>query len=153
MPATFKGGSRPLTTGTNQNQWLHVPGWINLNHVSNVWAWIKYFFDITPTVTVQPDVSSCEPLALRLFYHSNTGRCSVCLLHLYPPVTRKRRWRYILDELQSLRSCLFLCFPAVSLTFCHLICYLFEATKAELIIVKSLFQGRSNVYDEGGNWT
>jgi len=21
-----------------------------------------------------------------------------CLFHLYPPVTRKRRWRYILDE-------------------------------------------------------
>jgi len=23
---------------------------------------------------------------------------NVCLFHLYPPVTRKRRWRYILDE-------------------------------------------------------
>jgi len=27
-------------------------------------------------------------------------KCGVCLFvfHLYPPVTRKRRWRYILDE-------------------------------------------------------
>jgi len=33
----------------------------------------------------------------------------VCLFHLYPPVTRKRRWRYILDEFA----------PALALTSYH----------------------------------
>jgi len=27
------------------------------------------------------------------------------LFHFYPPVTRKRRWRYILDEPHRLMSC------------------------------------------------
>jgi len=31
----------------------------------------------------------------------------VCLFHPYPPVTRKRRRHYILDESHPLRSCPF----------------------------------------------
>jgi len=51
------------------------------------------------------------------------------LLHLYPPVTRKRRWRYILDESAPLRSSHFWAFRFFFLTSYHWICCLFEATK------------------------
>jgi len=30
--------------------------------------------------------------------HYKNSFLFACLFHLYPPVTRKRRWRYILDE-------------------------------------------------------
>jgi len=34
----------------------------------------------------------------RLYNHQKSERVSIFLFHLYPPVTRKRQWRYILDE-------------------------------------------------------
>jgi len=50
------------------------------------------------------------------------------LFHLYPPVTRKRRWRYILDESTPARSCPFSEFSGCVFDY-HWICCLFEATK------------------------
>jgi len=53
----------------------------------------------------------------------------VCLFRLYPPVKRKRRWRYTWMKPHPLRSCPFPSFSIVFLTSYHWICCLFEATK------------------------
>jgi len=56
------------------------------------------------------------------------GKAQFCLFHLYPPVTRKTRWLYILDESAPNLSA-FPCFPVASLSSYHLICCLFETSK------------------------
>jgi len=61
----------------------------------------------------------------------------VCLFHLYPPVTRKWRWRYKFWTGPH-RSCPFSSFPVVSLTSYHLIFSLFQSYQAKIIIVKPL---------------
>jgi len=53
----------------------------------------------------------------------------VCLFHLYPPVTRKRWWRYILDESAPASELSISAFLVACLTSYHWICCLFEATK------------------------
>jgi len=77
-------------------------------------------------------------------------RLFVCLFHLYPPVTKKRRWPYILDESEpAYRSCPFPSFPVISIDFLPLNLLLVRSHQAEIIIVKRLIQGRNNVCDEG----
>jgi len=52
----------------------------------------------------------------------------VCLFHVYPPVTRKRWWRYIFFRIRTHLGVVHSEFSSC-LTFYHWICCLFEATK------------------------
>jgi len=78
----------------------------------------------------------------------------IYLLHLYPPVTRKRRWREsnvgrIRTRLEVVRFRVF----RLYLWLVPLNLLLVRTHQAEIIIVKRLIQGCNNAYDEGGSWT
>jgi len=71
------------------------------------------------------------------------------LFPLYPPVTRQRRWRYILDDSSLLWSCRFPKFPDDSFNFFPVTFLLVQSHHAEIIVVKRLIQGRNNTTKVG----
>jgi len=80
---------------------------------------------------------------LNLTFRCTRGTFVACLFYLYPPVTRKRRWRYMLDEsAPAYRSYPFPRFPVISFDFLPLNLLLIRNHQAEIIIVKRLIQGR-----------
>jgi len=74
----------------------------------------------------------------------------VSLFHLYTPVTRKRRWRYILNEFAPVYELSISEFSGCFFDFLPLNLLLVRSHQADIIIVKRLIQGRNNVYDEVG---
>jgi len=64
----------------------------------------------------------------------------VCLFHLYPPVTRKRRWRYILDEFAPALEFSISKFSGCFFDFLPLNLLLVRSHQAEIIILKRLIK-------------
>jgi len=77
----------------------------------------------------------------------------VFFFHLHPAITRKRRWRYILDESAPAYELYISEFSGCFFDFLPRNFLLLQSHQAEIIIVKRLIQGRNNVCDEGKNWT
>jgi len=50
-------------------------------------------------ITIRNSIAAINnfPYTIQILLHV-TSKVYNWLFHLYPPVTRKRRWRYILDE-------------------------------------------------------
>jgi len=78
---------------------------------------------------------SCNPHGLE---RQVMGNVCLLLFQLDPPVTRKRRWRYILDESAPALSCPFSSFPGCFFDFLLLNLLLVRSHQAEIIIVNRL---------------
>ena len=79
--------------------------------------------------------------------NSKKGSLHWCFFfHIYPPLTRKRRWRFYFGRILT-RSGVdhFPSFPVDVLTSSHVNLLLVRSHQAEIIIVKRLIQGRNNV--------
>jgi len=76
-----------------------------------------------------------------------------CWIHLYSPITRKQRWRYILNESAPAYELSISEFSGWFVDFLPLNLLLVRRQQIKIIIVKRLIQRRNNVSDEGGSWT
>jgi len=92
-----------------------------------------------------------EGILGKVFRKTSPENNNNCLFHLYPPVTRKRLWRYVLDESAPTEELSIFEFFGCLFDYVPLYLLLVRSHQAEIIIVKHLIQGRINVRNEGGS--